>query len=168
VRLQSGGYVTITTNRRIILRNFDEADRGDESRIVLTDWSRPLDVQLRVIGNQRGDFDANGEVNQVDIQLFFEQLGNPSPSVEYDLTGDGHVDDLDRDDLIDSILKTSYGDANLDRIFDSRDLLQILQLHQYEDNIAENSDWSSGDWNGDGDFDSSDLILAFQKGRYRI
>ncbi|MCA9217038.1 MAG: lamin tail domain-containing protein, partial [Planctomycetales bacterium] len=33
--------ITVNENTRIIARNFDETDRGSESRIVLTDWSGP-------------------------------------------------------------------------------------------------------------------------------
>jgi hypothetical protein len=59
-----------------------------------------------------------------------------------------------------------YGDANLDGIFNSSDLVQIFQRGQYEDGRTGNSGWAEGDWNCDGEFNSSDLVLAFQTGGY--
>ena len=57
------------------------------------------------------------------------------------------------------------GDANDDGLFNSADLVLVLQAGEYKDRDY-NSTYDEGDWNGDGDFDSSDLVLAFQVGRY--
>lgn len=59
-----------------------------------------------------------------------------------------------------------YGDATMDGVFDSVDLVHLFQLSQYEDALDSNSHWGSGDWDGDGDFTSSDFVLAFQQGLY--
>jgi hypothetical protein len=59
-----------------------------------------------------------------------------------------------------------YGDANLDGVFDSRDLVQVFQRGEYEDGIQDNSRWEGGDWNGDGEFNSADLVAAFQANEY--
>ncbi len=58
------------------------------------------------------------------------------------------------------------GDANLDGIFDSSDMVLVFQSGHYEDNVPGNSDWTTGDWDGDGDFTSLDMVLAFQQGTY--
>jgi hypothetical protein len=58
------------------------------------------------------------------------------------------------------------GDANLDHIFNSTDLVIVFQAGEYEDNQTGNSRWATGDWNRDGDFDTGDLVLAFQFGAY--
>jgi hypothetical protein len=58
------------------------------------------------------------------------------------------------------------GDANLDGLFDTADLLALFQLGEYEDGVPDNSNWFSGDWNEDGEFDSSDLIEALALGWY--
>ena len=52
------------------------------------------------------------------------------------------------------------GDANGDGLFNSTDLVIVLQAGEYEDRIEDNSTFAEGDWNGDGDFDSSDLVLS--------
>ena len=58
------------------------------------------------------------------------------------------------------------GDANLDGLFNSSDLVAVFSVGEYEDMIANNSDWADGDWNADHEFDSGDLIAAFQTGAF--
>ncbi len=70
----------------------------------------------------------------------------------------------------DHVRLTNYlaisGDASGDGSFDSTDFIIAFQAGEYEDAIAQNSDWTEGDWDGDGDFTSSDFVLAFQTGSY--
>ncbi len=68
--------------------------------------------------------------------------------------------------LVHEILSTTVGDANLDRVFDSSDLVQVFVAGEYEDNVIGNSGWADGDWDCDGDFTTSDLVAAFQDGGY--
>ena len=68
--------------------------------------------------------------------------------------------------MIENVLSTNYGDANLDRLFNSTDLVLVFQAGEYDDQIPLNSLWETGDWNGDGEFDSGDLVLASQSGAY--
>ena len=138
-------------------------------RMVLTmpgndavNWSAGPPTPGRVGEAPGGDFDANGIIDTADINLLFEQLRADAPDLGFDLTGDGQVDATDRDRLVLEILGTTYGDANLDRVFDSSDLLQVLQTAKYEDGVPGNSTWEDGDWDGDGEFTSGDLVLAFQ------
>ena len=113
-----------------------------------------------------GDFDGSGIVDTADIDLLFGQLRTHEPDLIFDLTGDSLVDSADRDRLVQDILKTNYGDSNLDGTFGSRDLVQVFQVGEYEDNIELNSTWEDGDWDGNGDFDTRDLVLAFQAGAF--
>ena len=115
---------------------------------------------------QPGDFDSDGELNLTDITLLFQQLQSPQPTEGFDLNGDGLLNDDDRDALIVDLMGTTYGDANLNRVFDSNDLIDALAAGQYNDGIAGNSTWDTGDWNGDGEFDDADLLLAAQWGGY--
>jgi hypothetical protein len=63
---------------------------------------------------------------------------------------------------------TRPGDANLDGLFNSSDLVAVFQAGQYEDGVIGNSNWSTGDWNCDQEFDTGDLVLAFQAGIYEL
>jgi hypothetical protein len=113
-----------------------------------------------------GDFNADGLTNAADMELLCDALQQGSANLLYDLNGDHQVNDLDRDRMVREILGTDYGDANLDGIFNSSDLIQVFQFGEYEDGVAGNSSWASGDFNCDGEFDTGDLLLAFQAGAY--
>ncbi len=117
-------------------------------------------------GDLPGDFNQDGQVNAADINLFFGALNSANPDLTYDLNGDGFVNNEDRNELIESVIGTSYGDANLDGLFDSGDLVIVFQIGEYEDQVDGNSTWAEGDWNGDREFSSGDLVLAFQRGTY--
>jgi hypothetical protein len=101
------------------------------------------------------------------IDELFAAIRSGNPSARYDLTGDGAVDQSDVNMLVRDILKTEFGDANLDGEFNSSDLVNVFQRGQYEDEILGNSSWADGDWNGDGEFDSADFVTVFQAGGYR-
>ncbi len=60
----------------------------------------------------------------------------------------------------------SPGDANLDGVFDSVDLIKVFQGGMFE--TTNRAYWSSGDWNGDRRFNSSDLVAALQAGKYKF
>ena len=76
------------------------------------------------------------------------------------------VSEPDYDHMVKQIAKAEYGDANLDGVFDSTDLVQVFKIGKYEDDAEDNAGWADGDWNGDGDFDSTDLVHVFQHGNY--
>ncbi|MDG2385534.1 MAG: Ig-like domain-containing protein [Pirellulaceae bacterium] len=113
-----------------------------------------------------GDFDANGDVTIVDVNLLSEAIKGSSEDLAFDLSADGTVNLDDLDILILNILGTFYGDANLDGRFDSSDLVNAFQAGEYEDDVMGNSTWSDGDWNSDGDFTTADLVKSFQSGVY--
>ncbi len=85
-----------------------------------------------------------------------------------DLNSDGKLDERDLQYLVHDLLETRFGDANLDRRFDSSDLVQVFIQGEYEDHLTGNSTWAEGDWNGDGEFSSEDLVLAMQDGGYVV
>ena len=109
-----------------------------------------------------GDFTLDGILSAEDIDAFCNNDGSP----KFDLNLDGAVNELDFTHLIENIFNTSAGDADLNGVFDSSDLVLIFRAGEYEDDVAGNSTWSSGDWNCDGDFNTSDLVAAFRTGRY--
>ena len=115
---------------------------------------------------QRGDFSGDGQVNAIDIDLLNQMIRSGRQDPAFDLTSDGQVTADDRDELVLRVLDTVYGDANLDGLFDSRDLVQIFQRGEYEDGLVANSGWADGDWDGDGEFATADLVLALQYGAY--
>ncbi len=115
-----------------------------------------------------GDLNQDGELNAADIDTLSVAIRNSEFHANLDLDRDGLVNDNDRGYLVQKIFATSYGDSDLDGVFNSRDLVLVFQAGEYEDNVPANSSWSEGDWDGNGDFGSADLVLAFQSGRYSI
>ncbi|MEZ6116713.1 MAG: FG-GAP-like repeat-containing protein [Pirellulaceae bacterium] len=85
---------------------------------------------------------------------------------DFDLNSDRELDQQDLDYFILERLDSVYGDANLDGIFNSADLVQVFQANEYEDDVDANSTWAEGDWNGDGEFSSADLTFVFSRGGY--
>lgn len=91
-------------------------------------------------GKQRGDFDDNILVNAIDIDLLFANTGD----VAFDLNGDGFADELDIDELVQGILATEFGDANLDGAVNGLDAGILLGNFG-----GSGVGWASGDFNGD-------------------
>lgn len=115
-----------------------------------------------------GDFDGNGVLEVSDLDQLTAVVIELSHAAGFDLNGDGLVTGLDRERWIFDLFDTTYGDSNLDRVFNSSDLIIVFQAAEYEDGLARNSTWTTGDWNGDREFDSGDIVFAFQTGGYRL
>ena len=80
----------------------------------------------------------------------------------FDLNRDGTVDAIDHRHWVFELKGSGYGDSNLDRVFDSSDLVLVFQLGQYERADPSDASWMGGDWNGDGSSNSSDFVDAFR------
>ncbi|MCP4191987.1 MAG: hypothetical protein GY768_15350 [Planctomycetaceae bacterium] len=113
-----------------------------------------------------GDFNRDGLLTAIDIDLLSAEVRNMQHSPAFDLNADQQVDDADRTVWVEELKFTFFGDSNLDGQFDSTDFVAAFQAGKYEDKVVGNSNWSDGDWNGDGDFNSTDFVKAFQSGGY--
>ena len=114
----------------------------------------------------KGDFDGDLDLTTNDIDLLTQAILDEEPAEDWDLDGNGLLNEDDRTEWITNVMGTVFGDSNLDRRFSSSDLITVFQANHYEDGIPANSNWESGDWNGDLEFDSDDLILAFTSSVY--
>ena len=99
-----------------------------------------------------GDLNFDGEFNANDIDALFGNLGSADPL--YDLDKDGDADSGDVDFLVETLLGTFYGDANVDGQVDAADL-NAVGLN-WRENI---SGWENGNFNGDNIVDAADLNL---------
>ncbi len=110
-----------------------------------------------------GDFTGDGQVGLPDLNQLGQAIrGGQDPA--FDLNGDRRVDQADWNHMVHQLLRTDFGDANLDGQFDSADLLTVFQAGTYESASPSEARWDQGDWNGDGRFRSDDLLLALQVG----
>ena len=105
-----------------------------------------------------GDFNFDGSVDDVDIDMLCGHmkiaLASTSVDTMYDLTEDGIVDGADMDMLIREIIRTEYGDANLDGEIDEVDATMLFQ-----NMFTESSGWNNGDFSCDGVIDGQDFVL---------
>ena len=139
---------------------FGLSDVGDAYKLLdhVLAGSRFLSVPSSAVGG----VNLGNAASAADIDALFAAVETRDSSERFDLNKDGQVTEEDVTYLVKEVLKTNFGDANLDGFFNSADLIQVFQAGEYEDIVRGNSRWSSGDWNGDGEFDSSDLVLAVQ------
>lgn len=129
-------------------------------------WFAAAGTPGRVNTTIPGDLNGDNRADEADINALFVQMRSATPDLAFDLTGDGKVDALDRDELVLNLIGTTYGDADVNGIFNSGDLVRVFIAGGYEDNVAGNSAWESGDWDGDGEFTSADIVLSMQAGGF--
>lgn len=109
-----------------------------------------------------GDVTMDGLVDGTDIDAISYAIRSESSEPRFDLNGDAVVDDLDRNYLIDTILKTHPGDADLNGVVDFADFVALSQR------FGRPGTWSDGDFDGDGSVNFGDfLLLSINFGRDR-
>lgn len=125
-------------------------------------WVFGLDnvsLSLFGTGSQPGDFNRDGILDTVDIDMLTAEIfaGTNDPAI--DITGDGLVDDSDlthwrSEAAADNRFSEAYllGDSNLDGSVDAIDL-NNLALNWQQDT----TEWSGGNFVADGVVDSADL-----------
>ena len=112
-------------------------------------------VRLQVTGlGFLGDFDGDGDLDITDIDILTSLSGAGGGNGQFDLTGDGIVDQEDVRVWIEDLYGTFLGDANLDFNVDASD----FNLWNGS-NFTNNSLWSQGDFNADGVTDLSDFNI---------
>ena len=162
-RLYDGNSFAVLPGAQIFARVRDANVNPRRTELVLTHWSAPTIVQVPQ------DFDLNDDqkLDLGDVHLLCQHLRDNGPFNEnLDLDRNGSISYADLEELVLTGLDTTIGDANLDGVFNSGDLVSVFQAGEYEDATDGNSMWEEGDWNCDGDFTSRDIVRAFQFGGY--
>ena len=113
-----------------------------------------------------GDVTGDAIVDAEDVDRLCRAITDGENGWLFDLNQDGFVNLDDHITLIDEILDTTAGDADLNGLFNSEDLVNLFIQNEYEDGIPDNSGWETGDWDCDHDFTTTDLVVAFQAGSY--
>ncbi|MCP4190086.1 MAG: PEP-CTERM sorting domain-containing protein [Planctomycetaceae bacterium] len=110
-----------------------------------------------------GDYNGNGLLDAGDLDLN-AAVGIPAQDLAYDLNNDGIVNTADRVVWVNDLKNTWMGDADLNGVFDSGDLVTVFAAAKYE--TGQEASWGQGDWSGDQKFDSGDLVVAFSNAGY--
>ena len=101
-----------------------------------------------------GDFNSDSVVTETDIDLLFAAVHNMGNPLDMDLTNDQLVDRADIDQLVRVILRTNYGDLDLDGHIDSDDF-QVLSANF----MSVSATWKQGDLNGDRSVTFTDFVI---------
>ncbi len=105
-------------------------------------------------GQSRGDLNGDHVITAYDIDLLFSAIAPPlSSDPIHDLNGDSNLDVADVHLLIERILGTHMGDANLDGEISIGDLILLAE------NFDGPGGWADGDFNGDSSITIGDLTL---------
>jgi len=105
-------------------------------------------------GAVMGDFDFDGTLDADDIDLIFDAINVSSTEPRFDMDGIPGLDHGDAEYLIETVIGTSYGDANLDLVVDGIDF-GSMSIHLFEQTTG----WATGDFNGSGSTDLLDFNL---------
>ncbi len=122
--------------------------------------------QVRFFVTRPGDVTGDGRIDIADVDQLCAAVCAADSASNWDVNQDGQVDLQDFDRLVRDILQSPLGDANLDGVFNSADLVAVFTAAEYEDDVPGNSTWAEGDWNCDGDFTTGDIVRAFLSGGY--
>ena len=105
-------------------------------------------------GPSTGDFNHDGVVDVTDVNMMGKMLQETKHNSEYDLNRDGEITQLDLDVMIHDVLRTEYGDTDLDGDVDAFDAKVILG------NLFQRLwGWQHGDMNFDSVVDGGDFII---------
>jgi parallel beta-helix repeat protein len=114
----------------------------------------PFSSIILILGGlENGDFNADGMINALDLDLMMAHVNAGSANCLYDLTGDGVVDKSDADAMVHDMLGTEYGDANLDGLVSDADYTV------WADSYGQATGWAGGDFNGTGVATEADYTI---------
>ena len=141
-----GGWIA-EGDQSIARHELDVYSQGDTTLRISKDMPT-THVQLL------GDFGIDSVVDATDINVLFDAIRFGSQLNVFDLNGDGSVNRRDADFLIQDVLKTKYGDSDLNG---NVDIADFNQLAVNFNPLATDRNWSHGDYDGDGDVDITDF-----------
>jgi hypothetical protein len=111
-----------------------------------------------------GDVNRDFVVDARDIDAIMTTVRVGSNDPRYNFTTDLVVDAEDIQAWVHNAAQSYFGDANLDGVFNSSDLIIVSSAGKYEQDL--DAGWAEGDWTGDGRFSTDDMMRAFQDGGY--
>lgn len=152
-RIDDGGMITFITGiteygsgKGWGIASKENADSALHPKLTLTFDGGP---------GVAGDFNGDTLVDADDIDLLTAAIRSGSADSQYDLDGVNGVDGGDLSFMIETVLGTASGDANLDNAVD------LLDLSALASNFEDVAGWAGGNFNTDTVVDLLDLsVLA--------
>jgi len=102
-----------------------------------------------------GDVNGDQVVDALDIDAVYAAVAAGSEDPVYDLNQDELVDDDDATYLVEEILQTRHGDADLNGRVDFLDFLALSRHYGKQQNTS----WSEGDFDGNQEISFEDFLL---------
>ena len=110
-------------------------------------------VYQLIVQSVPGDFTGDSSVNVDDIDALRTAIRTGDNSPLFNLNGDSVIDMGDLDHLVQTILGTDYGDANLDFSINQSDVDTVRS------NFSGNGEWSAGNFDSNLLIDAVDLSM---------
>ena len=144
----------VATNLQMLALVTSDGDTTDTSQVVSFQPLPETELLILVTPTIRaaGDFNGDEQVNANDIDRLFRAIGRSSLNPVFDVNQDFQLDDDDATFLIEEILRTLRGDANLDGSVDAIDF-GVWGNNRF----TAGTGWATGDFNGDGVTDGTDF-----------
>ncbi|MCA9199331.1 MAG: hypothetical protein KDA87_17415, partial [Planctomycetales bacterium] len=142
---------------------------GDTNGNGIRDAGENAFAEFRIVDPSTSiniDLNDDGVVDALDIDALCVAIMQGQHEDAVDLNRDGEVNKDDYHFMLNDLMKIQPGDANLDGVFNSADLVLVFQAGRFENDFL-SAGWQQGDWNCDGKFGSSDLVLVFALGLYQ-
>jgi hypothetical protein len=114
-----------------------------------------LDDLNFTVGKLLGDFNGDNVLTAADIDQLGDWINTPAGTpgrARFDITSDSQINAADLEFHVESLLGTSFGDADLDGDVDLVDLSELAAHYG-----ATQRGWADGDFDGDSDVDLVDL-----------
>ena len=105
------------------------------------------DVMKHAVFVSAGDLNGDGDLNAADIDMLTAALRAGSTDMQFDLDGSLAVDNGDVTYLVETLLGTDFGDANLDGSVTASGDAALLLANL--DGVQGNKGWADADFDGD-------------------
>lgn len=122
------GFARVNVDRRRLSVQYISAETGrivgDLNQNGARDAGEEYFAEFNIVDRSPNpDLNADGKVNSLDINRICSALLAAESDARFDLNEDGQVNRVDHQFLVSSVLKTTAGDANLDGVVNSSDLV---------------------------------------------
>jgi len=127
------------------------ADNTGINATTITGFGIGVLVQPPATISVLGDFDGDGALTAMDIDLLSMQVGQAD--LAFDLDGDAAVTSADRTVWVETLASSFFGDADLNGAVEFADFLALSA------NFGNLGGWSVGDFDGSGDVQFADFLM---------
>ena len=137
------------------VRYGDGLDQGISSLTITNEGGTGIEIDhiQYLLPSVRGDFNEDGLVNAVDIDLLTDAIRHGDASPRFDLTRDDSLNQSDLEFMITDVLSTYFGDLNLDGDVDFADFLVLSA------NFAKPGGWAQGNLDLEENVSMDDFLI---------